>query len=276
MYSSHTTFHPQLKKRRRVVEKATQEVGASRNPGPPISWIYDVVRGTYIVDTVEELSALLNGLIAAGQRKRTKREKMIMMKKKTTSSEPKSTTGLGFGSSSPRGYNAAASRASSSSLPLSHSSSSSEQNHEPWIEIVRMKNRCAKPLFQGYRDFLLNLAFKLPGGSHHIAELQIHFRQIKLAGVAAKSHETYEYFRSFFVSIGEGGVRKEEYGRGLLCILVTHFCKQAGNLSHVAEDLELFESLGREKHASCDDLVESVVRNTSVHAGTVSLYIIDL
>ena len=213
MYSSHTPFHPQLKKRRRVVDKATKEVGASRNPGPPISWIYDVVRGTYIVDTAEELSALLDGLIKAGQRKRTKREKM-MMKKKTTSSEPKSTTGLGFGSSSPRGYNGAASNSSSSSHPSSSPSSSSGQDHEPWIEIVRMKNRCAKPLFQGYRDFLLNLAFKLPGGSHHIAELQIHFRQIKLAGVATKSHETYEYFRSFFVSISEGGVRKGEGWEG--------------------------------------------------------------
>ena len=66
------------------------------------------------------------------------------------------------------------------------------------VKIIKLKNRSAKPLFQGYRDFLLNLAFTLKDGTVHVCELQVHYRKIKLLGVELKSHETYEFFRSYF------------------------------------------------------------------------------
>ena len=212
------------------MEKARDEIGSTRNPGPPISWIFDAVRGTYVVDTMEELSLLLDALLAAEKR---------YDEGKKQDGEMHGKTSLGFGSSSPRGA------LSSSSPSSSLRGGKLRKGALPRIQIVRMKNRCAKPLFQGYRDFLLNIAFELPGGSHHVAELQVHFRSVKLAGIASKSHETYEYFRSFF----------------------------AGNLSHVATNLQLIECIGKENHKTCDSLVDSVIKNSSIPPGTVSLKI---
>jgi len=48
------------------------------------------------------------------------------------------------------------------------------------VKIIKLKNRSAKALFQGYRDFLLNLAVTLPDGTMHVCELQVHFRRIKV------------------------------------------------------------------------------------------------
>ena len=112
-----------------------------------------------------------------------------------------------------------------------------------------MKNRSAKALFQGYRDFLLNLAVTLPDGTVHVCELQVHYRRIKvgfaevsssrveysniyesllifayfslhaattkLLGIEHKSHETYEFFRSYFM--GNMGPAAKMYVSFSLC-----------------------------------------------------------
>jgi len=64
--------------------------------------------------------------------------------------------------------------------------------------IVRLKNRCKHPNFNGYRDFLINILFELPNGSHHICELQIHIKQILDMEHKVRSHLVYEYFRTYF------------------------------------------------------------------------------
>ena len=36
--------------------------------------------------------------------------------------------------------------------------------NDPNVEVVRVKNRCAAPKFNGYRDFLINLRVRVGGG----------------------------------------------------------------------------------------------------------------
>ena len=102
--------------------------------------------------------------------------------------------------------------------------------------MVKLKNRSTKALFQGYRDFLLNLQLTLPDGTKHVCELQVHFRKIKLLGIELKSHETYEFFRSFFM----------------------------GNMKAVADRLGLLFRIDRKlggklRTGSCDEIVEDVI-----------------
>ena len=62
--------------------------------------------------------------------------------------------------------------------------------------LVWLKNRFAKPLFNGYRDGLYNIALRLPGGGVMVCEVQLH-----LAAVLSHkevSHHYYEYFRKYF------------------------------------------------------------------------------
>ena len=72
----------------------------------------------------------------------------------------------------------------------------------PNIEIVRVKNRFNPPLFNGYRDILMNVAVKVKNVSH-LCELQIHLKAIKDSEPMHKSHLTYEFFRSFFLGNAE-------------------------------------------------------------------------
>ena len=72
----------------------------------------------------------------------------------------------------------------------------------PNIDIVRVKNRFNPPLFNGYRDILMNVAVKVKNVSH-LCELQIHLKAIKDSEPMHKSHLTYEFFRSFFLGNAE-------------------------------------------------------------------------
>jgi len=69
---------------------------------------------------------------------------------------------------------------------------------DPNIEIIRVKNRFNPPLFNGYRDILMNVAVKV-GSVSHLCELQIHLKAIKDSEPMHKSHLTYEFFRSYFL-----------------------------------------------------------------------------
>ena len=73
----------------------------------------------------------------------------------------------------------------------------------PDVDIVRVKNRFNPPLFNGYRDILMNVAVKV-GSVSHLCELQIHLKAIKDSEPMHKSHLTYEFFRSFFWERGGG------------------------------------------------------------------------
>ena len=68
----------------------------------------------------------------------------------------------------------------------------------PDVNIVRVKNRFSPPLFNGYRDILMNVAVKV-GSVSHLCELQIHLKAIKDSEPMHKSHLTYEFFRAFFL-----------------------------------------------------------------------------
>ena len=70
-----------------------------------------------------------------------------------------------------------------------------------------MKNRSAKALFQGYRDFLLNLAVTLPDGTVHVCELQVHldaFFKIK----NGEGHKLYELVRTLGLTQGQQSGKK--------------------------------------------------------------------
>lgn len=46
--------------------------------------------------------------------------------------------------------------------------------HNKNIRIARLKSRFAPPLFNGYRDFLVNFSVVMPSGETFICELQLH------------------------------------------------------------------------------------------------------
>ena len=62
--------------------------------------------------------------------------------------------------------------------------------------VVRLKNRFAKPSFNGYRDALFNLRLDLPSGAAHVVEVQVHLSPILES--KAEAHEYYDYFRRHF------------------------------------------------------------------------------
>ena len=100
--------------------------------------------------------------------------------------------------------------------------------------VVRCKNRFRNPLFNGYRDVLLNLRLRLPGGEFMVIELQVHLVQI--LKFKAKSHVYYTYFRTYF----------------------------QGNLEFVAERMQVLESIagdaGGDARAGLADAVERAVK----------------
>ena len=95
-----------------------------------------------------------------------------------------------------------------------------------------MKNRSTRPLFHGYRDFLLNLRVWLEDGTMHVCELQVHFRDVHALGTLHKTHSLYEYFRAYF----------------------------GGDTDVVARRLDVLLPFAREQHATCEALVDSVLR----------------
>ncbi len=117
---------------------------------------------------------------------------------------------------------------------------------DPRIEIVRTKNRFHPPLFNGYRDIMMNVAVKVPikrgfvarmrGAKKyvsHLCELQIHLTAIKKSEPMHKSHAVYEFFRSFFL----------------------------GNAAAVERRLDMFCALPVDDAKDADELVEVVLRS---------------
>jgi tetratricopeptide (TPR) repeat protein len=107
---------------------------------------------------------------------------------------------------------------------------------DPRIEIVRTKNRFNPPLFNGYRDIMMNVAVDVdtPSGKiSHLCELQIHLTAIKKSEPMHKSHVVYEFFRSFFL----------------------------GNAEAVEQRLDMFCALPVDDAKDADELVDRVLRS---------------
>ena len=117
-----------LKSKERALEKACNDY-SKREPGPAVSWLFDIVRGKVVCASGSEVVSLIDAL-------------------KSNAS----------------------------------------------VEVARIKNRCASPLFNGYRDLLVNIRIDRT----HICELQVHLDAIIGATKSLDSHVTYEYFRSYF------------------------------------------------------------------------------
>ena len=173
-----------LKRRERALEKASNDYD-DRDPGPAVSWLFDIVRGKAVCETGDQILAVWNHLQAC---------------------------------------------------------------KADGLEIARVKNRCAKPNFNGYRDFLLNLKLPILGGadgrsivSWHMCELQIHIKQITDAEKRLNSHTTYEYFRTYFF----------------------------GNMDAMGKRLNLVLKLGNMEATSLSEMVDRVLADGASDARTL-------
>mmetsp|Transcript_8432 Transcript_8432/g.22766 ORF Transcript_8432/g.22766 Transcript_8432/m.22766 type:complete len:544 (+) Transcript_8432:162-1793(+) len=117
---------------------------------------------------------------------------------------------------------------------------------DPRVEIVRTKNRFNPPLFNGYRDIMMNVAVDVntPAGKiSHLCELQIHLTAIKNSEPMHKSHAVYEFFRSFFL----GNAEAVEQRLDMFCALPVDDVNEADELVEVVlgsdADANLLEGL---------------------------------
>ena len=117
---------------------------------------------------------------------------------------------------------------------------------DPRVEIVRTKNRFNPPLFNGYRDIMMNVAVDVDtptGKISHLCELQIHLTAIKKSEPMHKSHAVYEFFRSFFL----GNTAAVEQRLNMFCALPVDDAKDADELVEVVlgsdADANLLEGL---------------------------------
>ena len=77
-----------------------------------------------------------------------------------------------------------------------------------FVHGIKWKNRCKYPTANGFFDLMLQAVFRFELDSvvvEHACEIQIHFRPAHDYAAAHKSHEVYEFFRSFFAG-GEDAV----------------------------------------------------------------------
>ena len=105
------------------------------------------------------------------------------------------------------------------------------------LPLLRVKNRFNPPNFNGYRDILVNIKLPLPSGASHICELQLHFDKIKECDFNLKSHQAYEFFRTYF----------------------------SGNMQAVDERLKLILSLPVDKVSTFSELVDMTLKKGSRH-----------
>jgi hypothetical protein len=67
----------------------------------------------------------------------------------------------------------------------------------PEYRLVRLKNRFAEPLFNGYRDALYSMRVQVADGVWHTAEVQVHLAQVLFH--KERSHHYYGFFRILFL-----------------------------------------------------------------------------
>ena len=156
-----------LKGKERSLEKATDEY-SQRSPGPGVSWLYDIVRGSIKFSSEQQIVKCLELM-----------------------------------------------------------------QENPAIDIVKAKNRFAKPTLTGYRDINMYIQIDVVDKVYsfkHICEIQVHHKDIKSFSKQLHSHHYYEDFRKFFAGAtdslkdrledlemsGEGGVLDDAVLKKLL------------------------------------------------------------
>ena len=70
-------------------------------------------------------------------------------------------------------------------------------------EVVKCKNRCLTPTASGFRDIIckVRLPVTVPGTQavfYHVCEVQVHIKAMIEYDHQENSHQSYEYFRSYF------------------------------------------------------------------------------
>ena len=133
---------------------------------------------------------------------------------------------------------------------------------DPRIEIVRTKNRFNPPLFNGYRDIMMNVAVDVdtPAGKiSHLCELQVHLTAIKKSEPMHKSHAVYEFFRSFFL----GNAAAVEQRLDMFCALPVDDAKDADELVEIV--------LGSDADANVLDGLCELLKSIQESAGVVKV-----
>ena len=180
---------PPLKGAARAAEKAANDYG-SRDPGPGFAWLMDIVRASIVVDTEDQVLAILNHF--------------------------------------PKRRGAPAADAGSALLGgNADADGDGDDDGVPDVEMIRLKNRFATPMASGFRDMNMLLRCKVHAETDaffFVCELQIHHAGLRKAEKASKSHEVYEFFRTYFRGGEEATVRR----RFLLLEKVDHVLRQHG------------------------------------------------
>ena len=154
-----------LKKRDRAEQKAHNEYGSNGRQ------LVDIVRGSIVVDTEDDLEAVVKRLIE---------NYYAMSKRSIVDVFYEEVTRLWTN----------ATRLFSANEP------SHDDPRERAVSVVRFKNRFKKPMQDGGRDMNFNIIVTLHDGTRFVCELQIHLKQI--LDFNAASHIVYEFFRAFF------------------------------------------------------------------------------
>jgi hypothetical protein len=91
-------------------------------------------------------------------------------------------------------------------------------SQQPGVEVVKSKNRFAKPTPAGFRDVmaLVRLRVGSDGFCSHICEIQFHLTAVKTFDKVHDSHSHYEYFRDYF----EGAMETVDRRLDDLCMIV--------------------------------------------------------
>lgn len=156
---------PPLKGAARAAEKAANDYG-SRDPGPGFAWLMDIVRASVVVDTEDQVLAILNHF--------------------------------------PKRRGAPAADAGPALLGgNADADGDGDDDGVPDVEMIRLKNRFATPMASGFRDMNMLLRCKVhteTDAFFFVCELQIHHAGLRKAEKASKSHEVYEFFRTYFAA----------------------------------------------------------------------------
>ena len=155
-----------LKKRKRAEEKARNEYESDGRK------LVDIVRGSIVVDTEDDLEAVVKRLIE---------NYYVASERSFTDMFYEEVTRLLTN----------ATRLFSASEP-----SDDDGPRERGVNVVRFKNRFKHPMLDGGRDMNFNIVVTLDDGTRFVCELQVHLKQILDFNMA--KHIAYEFFRDYY------------------------------------------------------------------------------
>ena len=160
--------------------------------GPGEAWLFDIVRGSVICETVEEVNALLTCLLRqdAATRRQSQRQRQGQ--------------GQGRGQQTTTTSTAPAAMATPRTDDATASPRSDDAVVAPELEVLRLKNRFKFPTPGGFRDVNVNIRIRIDDGDgtaagaaaepvYHVCELQIHCHDIKDLAKKLLSHKVLEF-----------------------------------------------------------------------------------